>query len=160
MNKPQLKFLKKLNENIDKACPMLETDRANFMPRLTSFFQAVSLGMELGVAMKGSKAGSKKESKSQAKKSKLKGRTPQKGRPEKIAVKLRALMKKGPATLADMHKAIDPLLKDSADTKGYLNKFLHSNAKEFERVPNERGIYRLKAVKAPNGKAVTATTAN
>ena len=131
------------------------------MPRLTSFFQAVSLGMELGVAMKGKKTEKtavKSSNKASTKTKKV--MAIQKDRPKKVALKIRALMKKkGRATIADMHKAIASIVKGSADPKGYLNKLLHDN-KEFERVPNERGVYRLKAAKATNGKAVTAPASN
>jgi hypothetical protein len=77
ISKQQLKFLMELNEDIDKACPILNTDRANVMTALTDFFQAVSLGMELGAKLKEDpkSAPNVPKSKSPASKSKKTGKS-------------------------------------------------------------------------------------
>lgn len=56
MKKNELRFLLGLHDDIDKGCKILGVTRQEFMPNMSRFFDTVSLGIELGIQMKGKPA--------------------------------------------------------------------------------------------------------
>jgi hypothetical protein len=136
MNKLELKFLLKLNQEIDRACQLLNTERENFIPVMTNFFQAVSLGVDMGRSMKGQTPSQPKKVDGRS------NRNHQPGRPAKIAQILKNAMKKGPQPISALTSSVAHLLKDSASPAGYVSRFLHESKKDFVRVGT--GIYKNK----------------
>jgi len=182
MKKSKLRFLLSLHENINQGCEILAVDRATFMPTLDRFFETVSLGIEMGLKMKGSKsslaakkpvAAKGKAKKSVAAKGEAKAKKSGKGGSRKhdpqrtlnvlTAVKTH-LGKTSPMRLKDIIEAVKPLLKGIKDPQQAVWKML-TDCPEIESVPKQRGFYRLKPSKKvlngkANGKATHAVALN
>ena len=170
MNKQQLKFILKLNQSIEKACPMLDTERAHFMPTLDRFFQAVSLGMEMGLKMKGQPKSTTatevqaatKGTKKPAKKASAKAdrASAKADRSTKVLAAVQNLLKKNESMrLVDITKSLGKLVSDLSDPGQAVWKML-KNASTVEGVPGKRGSYRLKKTNGKgshvNGKSAVA----
>jgi hypothetical protein len=150
MKKQELHFLLNLHEAIDKGCTLLEVGRDAFMPTMNRFFETVSLGIEMGLTMKG-KAAKKSAKTAQAVDSVLgKNESP------KVPFATRLVQVIGTQTLhlreieAALHKA--GVAPKSKDLRSYICSTLATaetadGKRTFTRSP-ERGRYFVTATKA------------
>jgi hypothetical protein len=164
MKKNNLKYLMDLHARIGKGCEILKVSREGFMPALTQCLELVSLGMELGVRMKG-----KPDNKLGGVPSKAKtGAKPSAKSPKKAAqltlLREKAIkrLSKGEVQFKILVKDLTKYAGDVAHPEQAIWSFLQRTP-EIQQVTGKRGFYRLrpknkkgaKKKTAANGKATT-----
>jgi hypothetical protein len=142
----------KLHEEIGRGCTILKVNREAFMPAMTQFFEVISLGMELGLKMKASgKSAAKPATEKKGSKKRTKGVRVADRHEKVIAVVTTYLKKNGTGTLKDLKLVAMKFLKDLGDPEQAVWKILQDEP-TIQRVPNERGVYRLKGKSTTKAK--------
>lgn len=157
IKKPELKFLLRLHDDIDKGAKILGVERKEVMPNIDRFFETISLGIELGVNMKGTKGGAlavlgKSPKAKAATKSKGKARMMPERR-ERVLAAVKALLKNGPMRLKDITHKLGKLVSDLSDPQQGVWQMLQTDS-AIGNVPKQRGFYQLKGKRSgkPKGK--------
>lgn len=168
MKKNELKYLLNLHARIGRGCEILKVTRDAFLPALTQCLDLVSLGMEMGVRMKGKGKSEKTEAKptTKAKPSARRGNEKRKAQVALLREKAIKRLSKGPVQFHVLVKDLTKYVGDVTRPEQAIWSFLRG-CPEIQQL-SKRGPYSLrpkrkgaaKAKKASNGKTTKKAASN